>query len=384
MAETEKRPHIAMIAAALPPQLDGIGDYAATMAKTLAKRARVTAYTVVGQNHQPLDGVEIVPAFDIAKPATVRELLPRIQASKADWILLEYNPFSYGRRGWNPFLSLTLAQIKRAMPGIRVAVMAHETFLPWMKLEWYVMNLWQYPQFYALGNIADIVFVSAETWVPWFSRWFPTTPVQHSPIGSAIPQVNITREEARCRLGIAPETLTFGLFGTAHSSRLFDWAAEAYRRVQKEIPNSLLVYIGPHKEAIEKHAGDLPLLAEGPFPPDEVSRRFAALDIVLAPYMDGITSRRSAFMVGLQHGIPTVSTYGPPTDPTMLELKDRAFLLAYRESLDEFCDLVRRLAKDPVLRKQVGQGGADLYFSRYDAEPESRRILKAFETVRRK
>lgn len=373
-----------MIVAALPPQLDGIGDYSATMAKTLAKQARVTAYTVTGQNHEPLEGVRIVPVFDIAKPATVRELRNHIKADKPDWILLEYNPFCYGRRGYNPYLPMTLAKIKREMPGIGVAVMAHETFLPWWKPEWWVMNLWQYPQFYALGNIADIVFLSVETWVSWFTKWFPRTSVRHSPIGSAIPQVGITREEARCRLGIGPNTLTLGLFGTAHSSRLFDWVGEAYRRIHAENPDSLLVYIGPHREAIVQHAGDLPLLAEGPFPPDEVSRRFAALDMVLAPYMDGITSRRSAFMVGLQHGIPSVSTHGMPTDPTMLEQNGKAFLLAFRENQEEFCELALRLAKDPAERKRIGQGGAELYFSRYDAEPEARRILQAFETVRRK
>lgn len=384
MGETKKRPHIAMIVAALPPQLDGIGDYSATMAKTLAKHARVTAYTIVGQNHEPLAGVDIVPVFDIGKPATVRELLPRIQADQPDWILLEYNPFSYGKRGYNPYLPMVLAEIKRKMPGIGVAVMAHETFLPWWRAEWWVMNMWQYPQFYALGKIADIVFVSVETWVPWFSRWFPRTSVRHSPIGSAIPQVGIPREEARCRLGIGPNTLTLGLFGTAHVSRLFDWAGEAYRRVHAKNPDSLLLYIGPHREEIVKVAGDLPLLAEGPFPPEEVSRRFMAVDIMLAPYMDGITSRRSAFMVGLQHGIPSVSTHGKVTDPTMLEQNDKAFLLASRENKDEFCDMVQRLAQDPTERKRIGQGGADLYFSRYDAETEAKQILKAFETVRRK
>jgi glycosyltransferase involved in cell wall biosynthesis len=383
MSETGKRLHIGMIASALPPQLDGIGDYSATMAKTLAKRARVTVYTVVGQEHEPLAGVDIVPIFDVGKPGTVRQLLPRIQADKPDWILLEYNPFCYGKWGYNPWLPATLAQVKRKVPGIGIAVMAHETFMPFMKFTWGVMNLWQYPQFYALGNIADILFLSVDTWVAWFEKWFPRTPVRHSPIGSAIPEENIARAEARCRLGIKPETLVLGQFGTAHPSRLFDWVGEAYRRVHAEFPDSLLLYIGPHREEILRFVGDLPILAEGPFPPEEVSRRFAAVDIMLAPYRDGISSRRSAFMTGLQHGIPSVSTHGPVTDKALLEQNGKAFLLGSRDVQEEFNAQVLSLARNAAERKMIGEGGAGLYYARYDAELEADRIVQALETVRR-
>jgi hypothetical protein len=282
---------IAMIAAALPPQLDGIGDYSARIAEELAKHCTVTVYTGDDAAHNPISGCSVVSAFTPQRPASVWQLTDKIAAEKPDWVLLQYNPFSFGRRGWNPYLASAMAAIKKRSPGTRLAVMAHETFVPLSGFVWYVMGTYQRWQFLQLGRAADLLFLSIEPWAKEFASWFPKIPVKHLPVGSNMPRVEISREEARERLGIAPETFVVGLFGQAHISRMLDWIGDTVQSLYRDDSRILLLYIGPHAENVRAVAGDVPLIAEGPFPPEEVSRRFAAMDVYLVPFIDGVSTR---------------------------------------------------------------------------------------------
>src|SRR5262249_30581407 len=46
-----------------------------------------------------------------------------------------------------------------------------------------------------------------------------------------------------------------------------------------------------------------------------VSAALRACDVLVQPYPDGITTRRTSAMAGLQHGVPTVTTTGALTEP---------------------------------------------------------------------
>ena len=176
-----------------------------------------------------------------------------------------------------------------------------------------------------------------------------------------MPRVAITRTDARARLGIAGDTLVLGLFGTAHSSRLLPLIRAAVQAAYDENPNVLVLYTGPHAPAICEALQGLPVRAEGPFESDEVSRRFAAMDIYLASYIDGVSTRRGAFMAALQHGITTVGTSGPLTDDLLLQEDGKAFLLADVNSFSAFADAALRLVKEKPLQQRLGQQGEALY-----------------------
>src|ERR671916_396556 len=66
----------------------------------------------------------------VAKPRSVLRLTDVIQADPPDWLLLQYNPFSYGRWGLNLHLPLIVRRIKQQQPHIRIALMVHEPFVP--------------------------------------------------------------------------------------------------------------------------------------------------------------------------------------------------------------------------------------------------------------
>ena len=355
---------IHIIAAALPPLLDGIGDYTACLAAELAKSATVTILTGV-PSPTPIPGVRIETVFSADNPASIKGIVDFVKTNPPDWVLLQYNPFSYGRWGLNLHLPEAMRRLRRVAPGIKLAVMVHEPFVPIITPQFAVMATWQRWQLWRLGTSADLVFFSIDPWAQRFQKWFPSKPVVHLPVGSNIPRVPITRTEARTRLGITDETVVLGLFGTATSGRMLDRVQASLAALRSAGIPSLLLYIGPHKAAICAALGSENILADGPFPAEEVSRRLSAIDICLAAYIDGVSTRRGAFMAALQHGLATVATRGPLTD-NLLEHEDgQSFLLADVNAPEQFQAEVLRLAKDSALRNQIGQAGQRLYMKEF-------------------
>ena len=348
-----------IIAAALPPHLDGIGDYTACLAAELGRSAEVTLLAGV-PDADSISGVCIKAAFSAEDPASVRQITRFVAEDRPDWVLLQYNPFMYGRWGLNLHLPEMMRGLRRAAPGTRLAVMVHEPFVPVITPQFAVMSTWQRWQLWRLGQVADIVFFSIEPWAERFRTWFPGKPLVHLPVGSNIPVMRISREEARARLGIPDDALVLGLFGTASAARLLDWVRDAAVSLgQSHSPH--LLYVGPDNEKVRAAMGDVALIADGPASPEEVSKRFAAMDIYLVPYSDGISTRRTTLMTALQHGVATVGTQGPLTDTRLKQEAGQAFLLADVADPKAFTAAVVTLAQDAEQRQQLGQAAQQLY-----------------------
>ena len=258
--------------------------------------------------------------------------------------------------------------------------MVHEPFVPIESWKRAIMTTWQRWQLWQLGHSADVVFFSIDPWVQRFRKWFPGKPVLHLPVGSSIPYVAVSAQEARARLGIPEETIVMGFFGTAHASRLLNYVYDAAVAVRASGRQVRVLYMGPHGQVVRQAMGDIPLLAEGPLEAEEISRRFAALDIYLAAFDDGISARRSSLMTSLQHGVSTVGTWGERTDALLKQEDGSAFLLSEAHSSGEFCNHALRLAQNPDLRRQIGAQGQRLYETRFAWPQIAKQMLSAFTT----
>jgi glycosyltransferase involved in cell wall biosynthesis len=371
---------IHIIAAALPPQLNGIGDYTAQLAAAMAGSIRLKVLTVTGQPHRPIPGVAIEPVFSIAEPHSVRQIARHVEADRPDWLLLQYQPFAYGRWGLNPHLPLTIADIKRRSPETRIAVMVHEPFVRIECWKTAIQTSWQRWQLWKLGRSADLMLFSIEAWARTFRSWFPEKPVLHLPVGSNIPLVRMPRDEIRARLRIPEQTMVLGLFGTTHPSRLLLPVRRAAETAQRAGWDVLVLYMGPHALRLREAMGNLPVLAEGQLPAEEISRRFAALDVYFAPFSDGVSTRRTTLMTGLQHGAAVIGTRGPLTDSILREHDGRSLLLADVDTPAELGSLALRLLDDVSLRARLGHAAQALYQREFSWEQCSSRLLAAMET----
>src|ERR1017187_9289084 len=94
-----------------------------------------------------------------------------------DVVILQYNPFMYGRWGFAPKLILEALRIRRS-PASRahLLVMVHEPFMPFIGWRETLMGLWQRSQLRALAAVSDGVLTSVEEWASRFARWHPVRP----------------------------------------------------------------------------------------------------------------------------------------------------------------------------------------------------------------
>jgi glycosyltransferase involved in cell wall biosynthesis len=143
----------------------------------------------------------------------------------------------------------------------------------------------------------------------------------------------------------------------------------------------LTLYVGPSVAEVREALKGLPVRIEGPLPGLEVSRRFAAMDIYLAPFLDGVSTRRGSLMAALQHGVATAGTRGELTDEILLRADGRAFLLANVGDTPAYCAQALRLLNDPKLCRELGNEARRLYDNQFDWTPITRRLLSALQEI---
>jgi glycosyltransferase involved in cell wall biosynthesis len=233
--------------------------------------------------------------------------------------------------------------------------------MPAISLKAAVMSAYQRWQLFALGRAADVVFFSIEAWAERFRSWFPRQTVRHLPVSSNIPHVTMHRAEARARLSLDPATVALGMFGTARGGRMLGHIKQAAERLHLKGLKACVVYVGPDGATVRQALSPIPILDCGALGPVEVSQTFAAFDIYLAPFMDGVSTRRTNFMTALQHGCAIVATRGPLTDSMLLKEHERACLLTDVTSPEEFANGVLRVAEDWEMRERLGQGARGLF-----------------------
>ncbi|NEP14468.1 MAG: glycosyltransferase family 4 protein [Symploca sp. SIO2C1] len=366
----------------LPPAHDAIGDHTGHLATTLAQTCRVSVLTTE-DTYDPLPGVSVRTAFSIKQRREVRGILDALEAEQPDWLLLQYNAFSYGLWGLNLHLPAMLRTLKQKYPKVRCAVMAHETWPPSINARLMIMSTWQRWQLWQLGHTADLMFFSIEPWVKKFQKWFPQIPVRHLPVGSNMPYVGIERQEARSALGIADHTFVIGVFGKVHHSRMLSHVKAAAQAVHHECKNESMqvLYIGPHGKEVAKSLPGIPLLDAGRLEPESVSRHFAAMDLYLSPFTRGVSTRRGSFMTALQHGIATVSTQGIHTDAILKQHNGKAFLLADEQDLNHFCQQVVELYSDNQRRQEIAKAARRLYQTAFAWEVIASQLVATLEEV---
>ena len=359
------RPRLDLVFPALPPALDGIGDHTARLATALAERWDVRVLTAQS-NAERLPGVRVKEAFSLASRRGVQALEEAVADDLPDWLLLQFNQFSYGRWGFNPYLPRVVRRIRRACPATRVAVLFHEDFVPVTSWKNAIITAWQRAQFVALGRSAEVVGFSIEPWARRYRTWFPQAQVAHWPVGSNIPHAGLSRQAARDRLQLGADAFVVGVFGTLHTSRMLPFIARAVQALHRKPSTEMIVlYVGPDGDRLKAAVPGIPVHDAGRLPAEEVSHHLSAMDVHLAPFSDGASTRRGSLLAGLQHGVATVSTRGSLTDPMLLEQANQALLLVPAGDPKAFEEQVLMLCDDPQRRQRMGAAGRALYEDRF-------------------
>ncbi len=358
------RPRIGIVTSALPPKHDGIGDYSAGLASVFSSWADVSLHTVRGFSPEPVGGVKIVQSFDISPRKAVADLEKAIEQQPVDCLILQYNPFCFGSKGFNPFLASVFRRIKLKSPQMQLIVMVHERFMPANSPRNVIMWAYQNQQFEAITAVADLTLFSTGPWQEVYRDKYPRRKSGHMPVGSNLPFVPADREAVRGELKIPAEAIVLGTFGGNHPSRLWNLLAAAGRKLKSEGRDVRILCIGSAGPAIREAMPDLPLIDLGMLGVEAVSRNLQAVDIYCSPFFDGVSTRRGSFFAGLQHGLATVTTRGYNTDGDLIDQSLSAFIAAGPGSESEFVVAVMHLVNDPDARAKIA-GQAKLCFDEH-------------------
>ena len=204
-----------------------------------------------------------------------------VSATKPSWVLLQYNPFVYGRAGFAPWLLRDVHQLRRRS-GAPLALMVHEAWVDMTDAKSSLVGLWQRAKLRALLRLADGVMTSTEA----LAREIGPDTI-HVPIAANILPVATSHEAARARLGLDGK-LTVALCGRGNPGRALDHVETAIA--------AMAAAHGAHRLAILNLGAGAPAVRvppgvdvhrPGELPPDEVSVHLWASDLVLMPFHGG-------------------------------------------------------------------------------------------------
>jgi len=321
--------------------VDGIRDYSRGLTAALADRgANVSLHLTHG-----------------------RELPPN--AVRADAVILQYNPFAYGRRGFAPWLPRAVERLSRARPRPIIAVMVHEPFFPLHGWRGTLMGGWQRMQLAALRSPADVTFVSIEPWLGTVRNWGPRGSLHHVPIGSNLPDMRSHRPEARAELGVGEDTIVLAAFGTAHPSRLMGHIASSAVALHEAGYSVVVLNLGAGAPALEEVAESVRIESPGRLEARELARRLSAADLFVAPFVDGVSSRRTTFAAALQHALPVVATDGASTDRFIRDARGACRLVPVQAGPAAFAEAVLELAREAPDRERLAQNARLLYEQKF-------------------
>jgi glycosyltransferase involved in cell wall biosynthesis len=320
--------------------VDAIDQYARRLVRAMCEQGREARYVADG-----------LPAA-------------RRRAAGAPWVLVQYNPFRYGRAGFAPRMLGQAAALRRAA-GAPFAVMVHEAWIDMHDARSTAIGAYQRVQLKALLRLADVVLTSTQALAEQLGRR-----CAHVPVGSNIAPVAVTREQARARLGIG-DGLVVALFGRSNPSRALDHAHAAVTALAREQPLTVL-NLGADAPPLDVAGADVH--TPGRLTADGISLRLRASDLLLLPLTDGVSTRRTTLMAGLAHGLPVLGLRGVNTDRLLLDLP-----LTPAGDPAAYALAAVALAADRRRREALGAQGQRLYATHFDWPVVARRVAAALE-----
>lgn len=364
-----------IITSEYPPQPGGVSDYTAQVAEGLAQQGEEVHVWCPGAAKASVaaSGVQVHRDLGSAARQDLRAIDDQLNRFPGPrYILVQWVPHGYGHRSMNVPFCLWLWRRARKHGDI-VEIMAHEPFLNFE-------GSWRQYGAALIHRFMTVVLLRAATRV-WFStpeyqrRWKSYAlgrriPFQWLPIPS---NVRVVRDEAAIqavrRQYIPASGLLVGHFGT-YGTPLLSVLEPILATMARELPEQPLLLMGRgsrefRKRLIEQHpAWERNLHATGPLAPDDLSYHVAACDLLIQPYPDGATTRRTSLMLGLSHGKPALSTTSEVTEPLWAD--SGAVALAPSGDAAAFVKLLRELLQDPTERTRMSQAAQKLYRERFD------------------
>ena len=405
--------HWHIITGEYPPQPGGVSDYTRAVARGLADAgdrvdvwappvdlsnrgsARDPGSVARGGPDAPLrflagarcapsspehtnDGITVHRLPDRFGPRALRMLSRELDGRPAPRrLLVQYVPHAFGWKAANVPFCLWLQSRRRDS----IWVMFHEVAFPFERdqaLSRNALAIVNRLMASIVASSAERAFVSIPGWREMVQSMIGAgKPVEWLPVPSSIPVVVDRAASAAVRArygGTRPIVGNFGANGPVIREMLLASIPQLI-----DATDCCVLLVGSRsdvvqRELIERHPRlDGRVHATGTLPDAAVSTHVAACDVMLQPYPDGVSSRRTSAMVALSHGRPMVTTSGWLTEPLWEE--SCAVELVPASEPEALAAAAAQLLASDGRRGKLAARAYDLYRSRFDL-PHSIRALR--------
>jgi len=283
-------------------------------------------------------------------------------------LLVQWVPHGFGARSLNiPFcLWLWTRSIVR---GDEIDLVVHEPFLSFHEgsSRQKAAALVHRVMITILLGAARRVWVTIPAWKPMIQPYAVgrALPIAWIPVPTTIPPVADVTSVAETRACVARTGgHVIGHFGT-YGSAMMDLLQPVITAILRLRPADVVLLLGRGGEALRRRIGaSAPELssrihATGVLATRVASITLQACDVMLQPYPDGISSRRTSAMAALAHGIPMVSTAGRLTEPMWAEAN--AVRIVPAGDVTGLVEAVVSLLDDATARQRLGIAASAFY-----------------------
>lgn len=366
-----------LITSEYPPQNGGVSDYSRLLAEGLAAcgdEVHVWCPHFAGSlPHDP--GVQVhrkLGGFSRRDLQLAGDALDAFPAPRR--LLVQWVPHGYRYRSMNVgFCWWLYDRAKRN--GDRIELMVHEPFLSFRWGAWRQNGaaLVHRLMTMLLLRAAERVWISIPAWEARLRPYRLGRRMSFAwlPIFSNVPVANNAARTSEIREQCAaPGRLVIGHFGTFNRV-ITDLLEPILVSLAAEPEPSTLLLMGEGSQQfrarlVERHPRlEARVQATGKLPPEELSWHLAACDLLIQPYPDGVSSRRTSFMAGLAHAKPMLATSGELTES--LWQNAEGVRLSRCGDTAAFVQNVRVLARNTEERLRAGQAAGRLYQERFDS-----------------
>ena len=349
---------LAIVCPWAPPERSAVTQYVLQVAAGLARTHEV---------HVVWSGAS-AGAVDVAGTRTwrvdggVSALLATLGAIGPARAVIQYSPYLWAHSGFDVTGPALVTGLARA--GTPADVLWHELWVPPIPRPVAALRgLFQRAMAAVIGRTARRSIVTSAERVGELCSvtGLPASRFALVPMASLVPvepTAAAEREVTRTALGLSPGQLALVLFGFDHDSRPTAGLAAVHRALAAAGVASRLVIVGTARVKLDGAARDWPLEL-GYCAPERVSRVFAAADLFLAPFVDGISTRRTSTAAAFAHGLPVVTTVGPHTDKQVFHPGVAA--LAPIDDPAAFARAVVEVALAPDRRAELARAGLTLF-----------------------
>jgi len=357
-----------------PPCCGGVGDYSAALAAALAAAGDEVHVWTPAREPAARAHVTAHVLPDAFGPES-RRVLDAALRHTPGVVLLQYVPNALGRRGANLAFCRWFARMARSAPDARVTF--HEPYFyftwsrPWARGN--ALAVVQRVMARTLVRHARRVYQSTDTWRRYLPGADRLPSLQTLPIPSTVPldASSADRDAFRLQAGATDGMLLAGHFGTfgAHVAGELRAILPAFAARRPDVRIALVGDGGPAFLAdLAREHPDVARRAHaaGRLDPPRVAAALRACDLLLQPYPDGITTRRTSAMAGIGNGVPTVTTHGALTEPVWMETG--AVALAPAGDAAAFVDAADALLRDADARAAIGRRASAAYGAHFSME----------------